>query len=284
LADKPFGEWNKFRILQVGARTTIWLNDVLVVDNAPLENFFDRDAKKWTPGGQKPLAAKGPIQLQTHGGEIRWRNIFIREIPAEEANRLLAKNDADGFETIFNGTDLEGWAGAVDSYEVKDKAIVCKPKKGGVLYTKKEYGDFVARVEFKLPAGGNNGLAIRYPGKGDCAYEGMCELQILDHDDTKYTNKLDPRQYHGSAYGMVASHRGYLRPVGEWNFQEVTVKGPTVKVELNGSVILNCDLSKVTEFQGNRAHPGKDLTSGFFGFAGHSDPVQFRNVQIKPLK
>jgi len=273
LADKPFGQWNSLRILQVGARTSVWLNDKLVVDHAIMENFWDRT---------QPLFAKGPIQLQTHGGEIRWRHIFIREIPADEANQILAKKADDGFAPIFNGKDFDGWAGPVDNYQVADGTIMCKPGKGGTIYTKQEYGDFVARLEIKLPPGGNNGLAIRYPGQGDTAYGGMCELQVLDNDAAQYA-KLDPRQYHGSAYGMVAAARGYLRPPGQWNFQEVTVKGSGIKVELNGSVILDCDLSKVTEYMGGSAHPGKDRTTGGFGFAGHSDPVQFRNIRIKKL-
>lgn len=74
-----------------------------------------------------------------------------------------------------------------------DGAIKCKAGKGGTIFTKKEYGDFVARVEFKLPAGGNNGLAIRYPGEGDTAYGGMCEIQVLDDTSDKY-KKLDARQ------------------------------------------------------------------------------------------
>ncbi len=273
LADKPFGEWNRFRIVQTGARTSIWLNDKHVVDHAILENYWDRKA---------PLAPKGPIQLQTHGGEIRWRNIFVKELTADEANAILAKKGGEGFESVFNGKDLDGWAGAVDNYEVKDGAILCKPGKGGVLHTKGEYGDFVARLEFKLPPGGNNGLAVRYPGSGDTAYSGMCELQVLDDSSPKYA-KLDPRQYHGSIYGMVAAARGYQRPVGEWNFQEVTVKGSTITVELNGSVIVNADVSKVTEFMGGKPHPGSSRTSGFFGFAGHGDPVQFRNIRIRKL-
>jgi hypothetical protein len=273
LADKPFGEWNSFRIRQLGARTTVYLNDKLVVDDAVMENFWDR---------KKPLAPKGAILLQTHGGEIRWRNVFIREIPTEEANKLLRDRDEKEFTSLFNGTDLAGWKGAVESYEVKDDAFFCKPGKGGVLHTADEYGDFVARLEFKLPEGGNNGLAIRYPGEGDTAYTGMCELQILDNEHPKYAG-LDPRQAHGSAYGMAAAHRGYLRPAGEWNYQEVTVKGATIKVELNGAVILDADLSKVTEFLGGKPHPGKDRASGFFGFAGHNDPVMFRNVSIRKL-
>jgi hypothetical protein len=275
LADKPFGEWNAFRIIQVGSRTSIWLNEKLVVDHAILENFWDKDRKT-------PIPPKGPIQLQTHGGEIRWRNVFVKELSSDEANAILAKKGDEGFESLFNGKDLDGWAGAVDNYEVKDGAILCKPGKGGVLHTKGEYGDFVARLEFKVPPGGNNGLAIRYPGQGDTAYSGMCELQVLDDSSPKYA-KLDPRQYHGSIYGMVAATRGYQRPVGDWNFQEVTVKGSTITVELNGSVIVNADVSKVTEFMGGKPHPGMNRTSGSFGFAGHGDAVQFRNVRIKKL-
>ncbi len=273
LADKPFGEWNHFRVLQLGSRTTVYLNDKLVVDNATMENYWDR---------KKPLFPKGPIQLQTHGGEIRWRNIYAREIPSEEANRILRGQDDSGFKSVFNGKDFEGWAGPIDNYEIKDGAIVCKPGKGGTIYAKEEYADFVARLEFKVPPGGNNGLAIRYPGNGDTAYVGMTELQVLDDSSPKYA-KLDQRQYHGSAYGMVPAHRGYQRPVGEWNYQEVTVKGSTIKVELNGTVILDCDLSKVTDFMAKSPHPGKDRKSGFFGFAGHSDPVMFRNISIKRL-
>ena len=82
---------------------------------------------------------------------------------------------------------------------------------------------------------------------------------------------------------MAAAKRGFLRPAGEWNYQQVTVKGPTIKVELNGHVILDTDLSVVTEFMANSPHPGKDLKSGHFGFAGHSDPVQFRAISIKRL-
>ena len=127
-------------------------------------------------------------------------------------------------------------------------------------------------------------MAIRYPGEGDTAYSGMCESQVLDDNYEKATGeKIDPRQAHGSAYGMVAAQRGYQHPIGQWNYEEVTVKGPTMKVELNGTVILDCDLSKVTEYLADHAHPGKDRTRGHFGFAGHNDPVMFRNISIKRL-
>ena len=274
-ADKKAGEWNQFRIIVVGERCTVYLNDKLVVDHARLQNYYDR---------KSPVAKAAPFLLQTHPPKlpIYWRNIFIREIPAAEANELLAKKAGDGFKAIFNGKDFDGWQGATANYEVVDGgAVRCKKDKGGVLYTKDEYADFQVQLEFKLPKNGNNGLAIRYPGgTGDGAYIGMTELQVLD-DDYK---GIIPSQAHGSAYKMAAAARGYQRPIGEWNFQTVTVKGSTIKVELNGTQILDADLSKVTDAETVKAHPGKDRTKGYFGFCGHNDPVEFRNVKIKEIK
>jgi len=274
LADKPFGEWNSFRILIVGERVSVHLNDKLVVDMARMENYWDRKLS---------LTKTGPILLQTHGGEIRWRNFFIREIPPEEANSILRKHDAAGFVDLFNGKDLTGWAGGKDGYEVKDGTLVNLPKKGGNLFTEAEYADFTARVEYKLPQGGNNGLAIRYAGTGQPSSTAMCEVQILDNDAPKHAT-IDPRQANGSVYGMIPAHRGYDRAIGEWNFIEVMVKGSTITVELNGTRIVDGDVSKVKEIMGGKPHPGKDRTSGHFGFAGHGDPVAFRNIQIRPIK
>lgn len=274
-ADKPFGQWNHVRVVMVGSRVWVWLNDKQTVDGANMENYYNR---------KLAVPPKGPIQLQTHGGEIRWRNLFIREIGSDEAIKRLRQKDPAGFQSIFNGKDFTGWGGPTDNYQVQDGSIMCKAGKGGTIYAKKEYGDFVARLEFKLPPGGNNGLAVRYPGEGDTAYGGMCELQVLDDNYEKATGStIDARQAHGSAYGMVAAQRGYQNPIGDWNYQEVTVKGSTIKVELNGTVILDCDLSKVTDYMAGSKHPGKDRTKGYFGFAGHNDPVMFRNIAIQPL-
>lgn len=274
LADKPFGEWNAFKVRTLGSRTWVWLNDKLVVDGAIWENYWDKTRTT-------PLPATGPIHLQTHGGEIRWRNIFLKEYSADEANTALRGKDT-GFEPVFNGKDLTGWQGALDNYEVVDGAIRCKDGQGGVLYTEDTFADHVIRLEFKVPPGGNNGLAIRYTGKGNAAYDAMTELQVLDNTAEKY-NKLDVRQYHGSAYGMAPAAVGYLRPVGEWNYQETTVIGSTIKVELNGTVILDTDLSEITEYMNDKPHPGKDVKEGHFGFAGHKDPVEFRKIAIKRL-
>ncbi len=296
LADKPFGEWNKFRIVQVGEHTSIWLNGKLVVNNAVMENFWNRKI---------PLRKKGSIQLQTHGGEIRWRNVFVKELSSTEALNHLKRGEGKGFEKAFNGKDLTGWAGAVNGYEVVDGILKCKRKSGGCLFTEKELFDFQVAFEFKLPPGGNNGLAIRYPqrdlnhkdekvrkqaendkaGRTDTAYSGMCELQVLDNTAKGYA-KLAKQQYHGSAYGMTAAKRGYLKPVGQWNNQIVTVKGHTIKVVLNGYTILDTDLSKVKQKDAMASlakFKGRLRLSGRFGFAGHGSPVSFKNVYIREL-
>ena len=275
LADKPFGQWNSFRIIMVGERVSVWLNGKLLVDHARMENYFNRK-------GQIPRT--GPIQLQTHGGEIRWRNVFIREIGTNEGNEILASKGGNDFKSAFNGKNFEGWAGPTNNYSVDHGSIQCMKGKGGTIYVNDELSDFSARMEFKLPPGGNNGLAIRYPGSGDTAYVGMCELQVLDDSAKKYA-KLHPAQYHGSAYGMAPAARGYQRPVGEWNFQEVTVDGSRIKVELNGTLILNADLANVEKPMYDLGKfKGRLRKSGYFGFAGHGDAVSFRNISIRNIK
>lgn len=286
-ADNPVGQWNTFHIKMVGSKVWVWFNDKLTVDGQVLDNYFDKTINNGEPH-PIPILPTGEIQLQTHGSEIRFRNIYVREIGTQEANETLSKQIGDeGYKSIFNGTDFTGWAGPVENYEIRENAITCKPNKGGWPYYNQELSDFEVKLEFKLPPGGNNGLSIRYPGKGDTAYVGMCELQILDDTDKQYET-LDPRQYCCSIYGVVPAHRGYLRPVGEWNFEHVTVKGHAIKVELNGTTVVDADVSHFnpedgSQFMHNSKHPGLLRDKGFFGFAGHNDPVEFRNIFLKTL-
>lgn len=193
---------------------------------------------------------------------------------------VVAAEPPDGFVPLFNGKNLDGWTGDTGGYEVKDGVLLNKSGKSGNLFTTAEYGDFTVRLEYKLPPGGNNGLAIRYPGKGQASTVAMCEIQILDNAAAKHA-KIDPRQANGSVYGMIAAERGYDRKIGEWNEMQVTVQKHRIKVELNGKVIAEGDVSKVTKFLGDKPHPGKDRLQGHFGFAGHGDPVAFRNIRIK---
>lgn len=277
-ADKPVGQWNKLRVRQLGERVSVWLNDTLVVDHVRLENMYNRAL---------PVPASGPLLLQSHGDPVRWRNLLIREIPPEEAQLLLRQKNAEGFTDIFDGKTLTGWRGGLNGYEVHQGVLRNKPGQSATLFTEGVYDDFTFRLEFRLPKGGNNGLALRYPGTGTPAYHGFTECQILDGNYEAATgDKIDPRQVHGSAYGLVGAAQGYQLPAGQWNFQEVTLQGTRLTVELNGTRILDTDLSKVDLAQAmeGKQHPGLKLTEGHLGFAGHGDPVEFRNLKVKRLK
>jgi hypothetical protein len=275
LADNPFGQWNKFHITMKGNVVTVILNNKLVVDEAPLINYWDR---KTPIEKRRPIISTGPIQLQTHGGEIRWRNLYIKEL----SKSCCAEDDETGYVSLFNGENFDGWKGPISNYEIQNNSISCIKGKGGTIFTERTFKDFSVKLEFKLPAGGNNGLAIRYPGKGNAAYDGMCELQVLDNTHPRYS-KLDARQFHGSAYGIAAAHKGFLKEVGKWNQQEVIVRGSQITVFLNDEIILDQDLLKINKFMAKKSHPGLALKEGHFGFAGHNDPVSFRNIRIKEL-
>ena len=201
------------------------------------------------------------------------------------APSAFAAEDADsekGSTSLFNGEDLSGWAGDTKGYVVEDSVLVCKP--GGNMYTEREYSDFVFRFEFKLTPGANNGLGIRMTPEGDAAYKAI-ELQILDDTADKYKD-LQPYQYHGSVYGIVPAERGHLRPVGEWNEQEVAAKGHRIKVTLNGAVIVDADIAEASKngTMDHNDHPGLLRPKGRIGFLGHGDVLYFRNIRIKELE
>lgn len=277
VADKPTGQWNHMYVRMVGEYVTVILNDKKIVDNVVLENYYDR---------KRPIAMQGPIHLQTHGSETRFRNLFVREIPPAEADKLLSeiRGGEAGFERVFNGKDFAGWTGATDDHEIIDGALRVKPDRGGNLITEREYGNFVARMEVKLPPGGNNGLAVRTPdADANSAYQGL-EIQVLDDRDPKYAD-LHDYQAHGSVYGVAPAARGYLRPIDQWNYEELVVDGDHVQVYVNGFKTLDVHLDDVGQHPADgEDHPGTKRTSGHFGFCAHNDPVAFRNVRIKPLK
>ena len=195
-------------------------------------------------------------------------------------------NDDEEFISLFNDKNLQGWVGDTQSYQARDGMIVIEPQDGeggGNLYTEAEYSDFILRFEFMLTPGANNGLGIHAPLTGNVAYEGK-ELQIIDNRGTKY-GKLKEWQYHGSVYGIVPAKRGHQKPAGEWNQQEVQVRGNKIKVILNGAVIVDTDLQDAIDNGtiDGKEHPGLHKTKGHIGFLGHGDIVKFRNIRIKEL-
>ena len=180
------------------------------------------------------------------------------------------------FTPLFNGKDFAGWVGG--GYEVKDGCIVPGPK-AKFIHTEKRYANYVFEFDFRLPPGGNNGIGIHYPGHGDAAYTSM-EIQVLDNSAKQY-KKLLPAQYHGSIYKLVAAKRGFLKPVGQWNHERITVDGPVVKVELNGTLITEGNLDELEKSHPN--HQGVKRRAGFIALCGHHSDVRFRNLRIAEL-
>jgi len=276
VADNKVGEWNNFHIIMRGDKVTVYLNGVLVTDNIPLENYWNHNL---------PLFAKEQIELQAHGTFVSYRNIYLRELPSNEAVSLNEAEKNEGFSLLFDGTNIDEWTGNTVGYLIQDGALVVNPENGsgGNLYTKKEYSDFVYRFDFQLTPGANNGIGIHAPLTGDAAYVGM-EVQVLDSEDPKYA-ELKPYQYHGSVYGVIPAKRGYLKPTGEWNNEEIMVKGTMIKVTLNGTLILEGDYAAASKNGtiDHLEHPGLLNKNGHIGFLGHGDIVRFKNMRIKRI-
>ncbi|MBG85741.1 MAG: hypothetical protein CMO80_02440 [Verrucomicrobiales bacterium] len=199
---------------------------------------------------------------------------------------LGAKDPEAGFVSLFDGETLNGWellGKKGDGYGAHNGILFCTEGGGGMLLSEKEYQDFILRFEFLLQEGGNNGVAIRAPKQErGLAYEGM-ELQIIDHNAAKNIDRLRPTQFHGSIYDAAPAKRGALNPPGEWNEQEIHVRGRRIKVTLNGKVILNFDINSVKDPSVIQKHPGLFRERGHIGFMGHRDFVQFRNIRIREL-
>jgi hypothetical protein len=250
---KP-GEWNHFKITVVGDRAELEING----------------QPAWKVTGLED--AEGYIGLQSEvplGGQFEFRNIELTDLD---------------YTPLFNGTDLTGWVGDTRGYAVQDGAIACKPL-GGRLFTADEYSDFSFRFDFKMTAEGNNGVGIRSPLKGDPAYVAM-EIQVLDDLSQKYNKSIQPWQAHGSIYGIVPAKRGFQKPLGEWNHEEIIAKGRHVTVILNGHTIVDANLDEATAggTLDHKDHPGVKNERGHIGFLGHGARIDFDNIRIKPLK
>ena len=212
---------------------------------------------------------------------------------------LTPEEEAEGFEMLFDGTSLDKWQGNMEGYVPMNGTIYVSANYGstGNLYTKKQYKDFIYRFEFCfLREGVNNGIGIRTPMGVDAAYDGMCEVQILDHDAPMYDG-LREYQVHGSVYGVIPARRIKHKPLGEWSTEEIVVRGTHVKVTVNGEVIVDGDVRKACKGHNvapdgssrneytvdHRNHPGLFNKEGYISFCGHGEGLKIRNVRIKEL-
>lgn len=167
----------------------------------------------------------------------------------------LVAQDSD-FIPLFNGKDLDGWEAvggknAAEAWSVKDGIVVAKPG-GGWLATKKEYGDFILRLERRICAGGNSGVFLRVPTtkfNGSPSGSGM-EIQILDDFSPRYKDKLNPYQYAGSIYGVRGPKKSVFKGPDEWNAFEITCQKDLVNVRFNGVDVAEADMSMEPKLKG----------------------------------
>lgn len=179
----------------------------------------------------------------------------------------------DNWQPLFNGKDFKGWTGDIANYEIDGAKVTC-PKGAHSIATEKEYGDFILDFSFKLETAGNNGIGLRVPKDGSPHLGGM-EIQILD---SEYKN-AKAWQKHGSIYGVVPAKVGYLKPAGEWNHETIICIEDHVKIIVNGAVIVDANLDRVSPIDGHE-HSGLRNPKGHLMILGHNDRVEFKDLKI----
>jgi hypothetical protein len=210
---------------------------------------------------------------------------------------LLANAFADatepktnGFVRLYNGKDLSGWevqGGKIDSWKADGELLSCVKSKGGWLRTSKVYSDFVLRIEYRIPKGGNSGVGLRFPPVGDPAHDGM-EIQILDDPAPEYAG-IKPAQHTGGVYYQAPAKQGVAKPPGEWNKYEITCLGPHVKVVLNDQVVNDVWVDKYTKGEGGHKPLSERPEVGYIGMQSHEfhgangTRIDFRNIELQDL-
>ena len=191
----------------------------------------------------------------------------------------------DTFQPLFNGKDLSGWAGvggeAGANWNVSDGILTCTGEPGaGWIAFEKEYSDFELSLEFNVPKDANSGVFFRAPRTGDPWVTGM-EAQLLDDNGEKWKS-LKPAQYTGAIYAVVPPSTRATKAAGEWQTMTVWCVGSECRVGVNGTTVVDVDLSSLTAEQKKKV-PGVERRKGVIGLQNHGDRIQFRNLQIRDL-
>ncbi|HZT82182.1 MAG TPA: DUF1080 domain-containing protein [Gemmataceae bacterium] len=202
------------------------------------------------------------------------------------AARSADDKPPEGFTPLFDGKDLKGWkvlGGRMEAWTVQDGLLHSTGSGGGWLMTEKEYGDFELRLEYRWEKdGGNSGVALRAPMKGDPAYQGM-EIQLIDDQNYEKVHKykLKPTQNTGAIYDVVGPSKLPGKGPGVWNKMRIVARGRHVTVELNGEKIIDANLDDYKAKY--EKHPGLLRAKGHLGLQSHGGGLDFRNLYVKPL-
>lgn len=248
------GQWNRFVLRVVGRRASLEINGKPAWEIDSIEESE----------GYVGLQAEVP-----NGGQVEFRNITIKELQHQP---------------LFNGQDLEGWEPADlqagTCWQVEDGMLACNGSEGTWLRSRKEFGDFDLRLEYRLEPGGNSGVFLRVPENG--AHQGRAnnnggpsgvEVQILDDAAERYRN-LQPYQYSASVYGIAAAKERVARPAGEWNSLQITCRGTHYRVIHNGITVVDAAAEAFPELAERELR-------GYLGLQNHGTRVWFRRLRIR---
>jgi hypothetical protein len=164
-----------------------------------------------------------------------------------------------------------------DQWTIKDGVISAKPG-WSWLGTTKPYGNFILRLEWRIPANGNSGVFVHVPElkSGEHPHEKGIEIQVLDNGGTEFAGKIKSWQHCGSIYGVVAATGDDYRGPGEWNRYEITARGDQLSVVFNGRKVAEANVAEEAALKDRPR-------TGFIGLQNHGTAVEFRNVEIKVL-
>jgi hypothetical protein len=190
-------------------------------------------------------------------------------------NAMLPEQEKkDGFVSLFNGKDLDGWwiiGRNKAGFAVNDGVIEWKGPDSGGLYTRDRYDNYILRLEWKINKNGNSGLYMRAPR---CNRQSMTGMEIQLQGDSAIPAVTN--QTTAAIYSVVAPSKNAAKPEGEWNAIEITLDGPNIKVVLNGETVQDTNLDRNEELK-------MRLRRGFIGLQDHASYVAFRNIRVKKL-
>ena len=285
---KPVGEWNYQETIAHGRQITINLNGVTIIDVD-----LDEAAKLGMLNGLDHLhfpgfyRESGCLNFQGHGSRSEFRNVRLRPIKT----RRPPKPEHAGFTDLYNGRDLSGWQErlpdgnvvAEPTWHVKDRSLVSGANDLYLMHH--QFNDFILQFRFKQSPGSNSGLLVR-----TATYPGVPGMKLLIRDASGNGHD-DAKQPHGSIAGIASATGEHLRPVGQWNVQEVIARGGNITVILNGETILDTnvwELGEKLDGQQQKHSTGLTRIEGYIALAGHGEndehPTEYCNIRIKPLK
>lgn len=154
---------------------------------------------------------------------------------------------------------------------------------GGIIWSKRKFGDFTISLEYKTSKKANSGLFFRTDPKN--AVQGGFEIQIASPG--LYSGKHIVGSLYDAKEPMVAAGKAD----GEWNNMRLVCKGPSIKAELNGMEVIDVDIddwnkpNQNPDGSKNKFKKAlKDLPhSGHIGLQYHGQPIWFREIKIKGL-